>query len=210
MNAIIVQQQGLTLNDIHRVLNFDNKLQSKNSAVVYKSTLGKFHRFINVLDIPFEVVTRQTIIDYMVYQKEIEDLKNGSINTSIKALKRMYKMLREAGKIDHNPVEDIAYYPEPKVTSKGKWLNDESLQVIKRHLETGTSERYIRDFAIFNLMVKTGLRANELCNLKLKDIHYIDGKPSELFISHGKGDKERGQSQDSSSDGCTVRANGQG
>ena len=37
----------------------------------------------------------------------------------------------------------------------------------------------------------TGLRANELANLKYSDIVYQDGKPTEFVIRHGKGDKER-------------------
>lgn len=190
MNVVIKQQAGLSLQDIHRALNFDNKLQSVNSTAVYKSVLNKFYKFLQARGIPFEAVSKQIIIDFMNHQKA-QGLKNVSINTSIKALKRLYKMFIEKGMIENNPAEDIAYFKEARCTSKGKWLDSEALAIVKAHLLKKKTERTIRDYAIFNFMVKTGVRANELCNIKFSDILYHNDQPIEVIIRHGKGDKER-------------------
>ena len=39
-------------------------------------------------------------------------------------------------------------------------------------------------------MAETGLRAAEICNLKLKDLSYFHGKP-EINVRRGKGNKDR-------------------
>ena len=46
----------------------------------------------------------------------------------------------------------------------------------------------LRDKAIVLVMVDCGIRVSELCDLQIKDYHKSRGR---LYISHGKGDKER-------------------
>lgn len=46
----------------------------------------------------------------------------------------------------------------------------------------------LRDKAIVLVMVDSGIRVSELCDLQVKDYHKERGR---LFINHGKGDKER-------------------
>ncbi len=46
----------------------------------------------------------------------------------------------------------------------------------------------LRDRVVLKILVRTGLRRFELCNLLVKDVDF-DNKS--LFISHGKGDKRR-------------------
>lgn len=46
----------------------------------------------------------------------------------------------------------------------------------------------LRDRAIILVLVDTGLRASELCNLQIKD---VDQKTGRLQIRHGKGNKDR-------------------
>lgn len=56
-----------------------------------------------------------------------------------------------------------------------------------RTIRTDRPEK-LRDRAIILVLVDTGIRAQELCNLKAKD---FDNKTGKLMILHGKGDKHR-------------------
>jgi len=48
----------------------------------------------------------------------------------------------------------------------------------------------MRDWAIIDIALSAGLRASEICNLKIKDIHINKGENS-IFVSKGKGKKDR-------------------
>lgn len=63
------------------------------------------------------------------------------------------------------------------------------------HWDTGTNERTtgrrptaLRDKAIIMVLLDAGLRASELCQLRLRD---YDQHRGQVFIARGKGDKER-------------------
>lgn len=47
-----------------------------------------------------------------------------------------------------------------------------------------------RDWAIIDIAFSTGLRASEICNLKIKDLHIRKGE-SAIFVENGKGKKNR-------------------
>ncbi|OQY09179.1 MAG: hypothetical protein B6I30_10215, partial [Desulfobacteraceae bacterium 4572_187] len=51
-------------------------------------------------------------------------------------------------------------------------------------------KKTVRDWAIIDIALSAGLRASEICNLKVKDIHIGKGERS-LFIENGKGSKSR-------------------
>ena len=48
----------------------------------------------------------------------------------------------------------------------------------------------IRDWTIIDIALSAGLRASEICNLKIKDIHIGKGENA-LFVENGKGNKSR-------------------
>lgn len=64
-------------------------------------------------------------------------------------------------------------------------LTDEEVQAIFRYLKE-VKGRY-RDEVIFTLFLDTGMRLEEVANLKVSDVHIEDGW---IHIASGKGDKE--------------------
>src|SRR3989344_758245 len=85
----------------------------------------------------------------------------------------------EKEEVQNNPVE-------PKVKRENKvnkyYLGLEELNKIIDAAES------LRDRVILKILVRTGIRRFELCNLLVKDINF-DNK--NLFIAHGKGNKQR-------------------
>ena len=48
----------------------------------------------------------------------------------------------------------------------------------------------VQDWAIIDIALSSGLRASEICNLRLKDLHIGRGESS-IFVFKGKGSKDR-------------------
>ncbi len=189
--SVIVKTSTDKLTDkkLMKMLNFDSRLKSEATLYTYSKLIMKFIRWIDNNNIPRQAVNKLVIIKYMEGLKNLK-YKNTSINNNLKAVKRFYRMLQSKDPDLINPVEGIEYYKEPKLTAKHKWLNEDQLREIYSILKQDTSERGLRNYAIFHVLVMTGLRASELCCLTLSDIIYQEGKPVEIKVL-GKGDKER-------------------
>ncbi len=72
----------------------------------------------------------------------------------------------------------------------GRWLNPREAAALLAAPDVTTLEG-LRDRAIFTLMLFTGIRAAELCNVRLKDVYQkMKGKPG-LDVTEGKGAKQR-------------------
>ena len=187
MELKIINNQ-LSRESLKALLNHDSALSDKTQNL-YLGAIGRFMAWLYDNDISPETVTELTISQYMTFLKN-SGKKNTYININIKAIKKLYQIIKKQNPDIVNPVEDIKYYKEEKSTSKYKWLNEEQLQQIFNIVAPDESEKSLRDLAIFMTLIKTGLRADELINLKYSDIQYQDGRPVELKVK-GKGDKVR-------------------
>jgi integrase/recombinase XerD len=104
-------------------------------------------------------------------------MKNSSINTNIRSVKVFFNWLVEQEYISANPFTKVKDLKTSK--RKPEYLeNEEVLSMIK-------ACKNIQDKTIVAVLVSTGLRRNELVNIKLEDIH---GDAIKII---GKGDKER-------------------
>lgn len=78
-----------------------------------------------------------------------------------------------------------------------KYLKENEIQRLRTFLEEKAivaqakkQKKPIRDWAVIDIALSAGLRASEICNLKIRDIHIGKGANS-IFISKGKGKKDR-------------------
>jgi len=78
-----------------------------------------------------------------------------------------------------------------------KYLKAHEIKTLRLVLEekaiiAGTKQQKnpIRDWAIIDIALSAGLRASEICNLKIENIHVGKGENS-VFIKQGKGNKSR-------------------
>ena len=83
------------------------------------------------------------------------------------------------------------------VLTPEKFLKENEVQTLRTFLEekaivalAKSQKKPIRDWAIIDLALSSGLRASEITNLKIKDIHIGKGESS-IFVSRGKGGKNR-------------------
>lgn len=132
------------------------------------------------VDVPLEHVDYQKInayIDYLMTKR----LRPETINCHLKSIRRFYSYLRDE--------EQIAISTPVKTGCKlrssqplPKHLKDQEVQQLFDEIKSG------RDRAMFMLMLRCGLRVEEVANLSLTA---IDWRRSKLYVFNGKGQKDR-------------------
>lgn len=83
------------------------------------------------------------------------------------------------------------------ILTPDKYLKEHEIQTLRTFLEEKAivaqakkQKKPVRDWAIIDIALSAGLRASEICNLKIKDIHIGKGENS-IFVENGKGKKDR-------------------
>ena len=129
---------------------------------------------------PVETVTHRKIaayVDYMISQR----LKPKTVNCYLNSVCQFYHYLADEEGIQIvNPVKKPNIMKLPR--GLPKHLKDEQIALLFNHLKG------CRDQAMFMIMLRCGLRVEEVANLSLGD---IDLKRRMLFIQDGKGAKDR-------------------
>jgi integrase/recombinase XerD len=158
------------------------KGSSPHTLEAYQRDLFNFIEFLKEQDLTnFTQVTSPDLIDYLAHLYLLQ-YAPASIARALAAIKVLFRFLKREGTV----VENIALYVDtPKI-----W------QAIPTVLSTDEINKLLdqpdrkdaygaRDAAILELLYSSGLRASELCNIKIID---IDDDCIRVF---GKGGKER-------------------
>jgi site-specific recombinase XerD len=136
--------------------------------------------FVLWLDVPIETVTYKKIgayIDYLLCKR----LKPKTINCYLNGVCQFYHYLSDEEGIQIvNPVKKPNIMKLPR--GLPKYLKDEQIEILFNNLKGH------RDRAMFMVMLRCGLRVEEVAHLSLGD---IDLKRRMLFIQDGKGAKDR-------------------
>ena len=130
--------------------------------------------------------------DKRVDQITTEDLRqhltnhqreNNSSKTTIDNIRRIFSSffswLEDEDYILKNPVKRIHRVKKGKVVKE--ILTDENLEVLRDNCES------IRDLAIVELLISTGIRVGELVNLNISDLNFNERE----CVVFGKGESER-------------------
>jgi len=154
----------------------------------YRIDIHEFMGFVGIgRPEEFRTVTRAHVL---AWRKDLEgrELSGTTIRRKLAALSSLFEHLCDANAVTHNPVKGVK---RPKVESyEGKTpaLGDGQARAL---LDAPGAEtlKGRRDRAILSVLLYHGLRREELCTLKVRDIHPRRGV---LHLRvHGKGGKVR-------------------
>ena len=163
------------------IINYRRYLKRRNYSLhTLKTYLNKLRQFVLWVDVPLEHVSYQKInvyIDYLMAKR----LRPETINCHLKSIRRFYSYLRDEEQIAiSNPVKTgcklRCSQPLPK------HLKDQEVQRLFDEIKS------CRDRAMFMLMLRCGLRVEEVAKLSLAA---IDWRRSRLYVFNGKGQKDR-------------------
>ena len=153
-----------------------NQAKSNNTISSYVSDLNHFFTL-------HDEISRDSIIKY---KEDISNLSSSSINRKLSAIKSFNEFLLMLGLIDNIKVIKRDFI---KIQGKGNPTNITESQVLEflDKVNNKYSLHRIRNIAIIYLIANTGIRREEITNLKLRNLDLVNG---ELKLI-GKGDKER-------------------
>jgi site-specific recombinase XerD len=145
-----------------------------------KNYLNSLKHFIVWLNVPIEQATHQKVAEYIDYLLE-KKLKAGTINLHLARIRVFYDYLYHEEEIKIvNPVKKGSKLRLSKPLPRH--LRDEEVRVLFNGIKSP------RDRAMFKVMLRCGLRVEELSHLTLGD---IDLKRRKIYVRNGKGNKGR-------------------
>jgi site-specific recombinase XerD len=163
------------------IVNFRRYLKRRNlSAHTVKNYVNSLGHFVLWIKSPIESVSREDVGTYIDHLMD-KALKPETINSHLNRIRQFYRYLIEQEQWDIiNPVQGAPKVRVPKPLPKH--LQDRQahdfLEVPKRP----------RDQAMFLLMLRCGLRVEEVANLTLDVIEF---RRRRLWVQNGKGGKDR-------------------
>lgn len=163
------------------IVNFRRFLKRRNlSPHTIKNYLNSLRQFVLRLGVPIEQVTHKEVSDYIDYLMA-KGLNPETINSQLNRIRQFYLYLQDQEQLRTvNPVKSSHRLRVPKPLPK--------------HLQDGQAKAFLdvpkrpRDQAMFLLMLRCGLRVEEVANLTLDVIEF---KRRRIWIQDGKWGKDR-------------------
>jgi integrase/recombinase XerD len=149
---------------------------STRTIQYYKVTIQDL---LNHIDIPLRKVTTELLRDYLSAYQAKNSCSNVTIDNIRRNLSSFFSWLEEEDHIIKSPVRRIHKIRTKQVVKEV--ISDENIEILREGCAN------IRDLAIVDLLLTTGIRVGELVNLDIKDIDFEERQ----CIVYGKGNKER-------------------
>jgi integrase/recombinase XerD len=128
-------------------------------------------------------VTTPTLTQYRAFLQTVRQLRPATINRSLISLKRYFQWAVQAGLMMRNPARVVKLLPE--TPRPPRHLSDREEEALLAALDDAP----LCDRTMVILLLHTGLRAQELCNLQRQ--HVKLGKRSGVLQIYGKRNKYR-------------------
>ena len=163
------------------IVNFRRYLKRRNlSSHTVKNYINSLGHFVVWIKLPIESVSRADVGTYIDHLMD-KALKPETINAHLNRIRQFYRYLIEQEQLDIiNPVQGVPKVRVPKPLPK--------------HLQDRQAHNFLeipkrpRDQAMFLLMLRCGLRVEEVANLTLDVIEF---RRRRIWVQNGKGGKDR-------------------
>jgi len=110
-----------------------------------------------------------------------------TINRALVSLRAYCAWAKQAGLMQENPVEEVKAIPSGPPAPKS--LPSEAVDALLRAVRSEKDERIrLRDEALLALLIHAGLRAQEVCDVQVRDLDLNGGA---VTVRHGKGGRMR-------------------
>jgi len=155
---------------------------SQYTIINYELDINLFEKFLKTKKITYNNIEYKEVLEFINYLKD--NHKSTSINRILSSLRTYYNYLIRNNYIKNNPFKIVnGLKKEKKLPEYFKY--NEYVELIN-NIDT-TTNLGIRNKCIFEILLCTGCRVNELINIKLSDIN-INQREIKVL---GKGNKER-------------------
>lgn len=142
----------------------------------YRVTIESMFKEITI---PLRQITTEVLRDYLVRYQQRNNCSKVTVDNIRRNLSSFFSWLEEEDHILKSPVRRIHKIKTKKVVKEV--ISDECVETLRDNC------RDIRDLAIIDILISTGMRVGELVNINKSDINFEERE----CIVYGKGDKER-------------------
>lgn len=159
---------------------------SAHTVLSYKNDLCQLASFLgnNFPETKIEEINHSILRSWVVDLSESRKTAR-SINRKIVAVRSFFKFLLKNGHVSTNPATRLALLKTPK--NLPHFVQEDELTKLFDHHSFSDSFEDLRDKLLLEILYGTGIRENELINLKESDINFIEQHIKVL----GKRNKER-------------------
>lgn len=146
--------------------------------------VGKFSQWLDVTSL--DLITPQLFRAFLVAESQ-RGLSPHSVHAHYKVLAGFFRWCLREGLTLNDPLQNVKPPKLPQLLPHVLSLSqtESLLKLLRRDTTSKTGRRLL---TIFVVMLTTGLRANELCQLELQDVHL---ESQFLIVRQGKGQKQR-------------------
>ncbi|MFY0602714.1 MAG: tyrosine-type recombinase/integrase [Flavobacteriaceae bacterium] len=170
-------------------LHYNQFIRGRSPASIkrYKENLSYFLRYTKISSL--SEITHSLVLSFFIHGRAERNWSPATFHTYLMSLHVFFRWCVAKGHIEKDFTEDIEKPRIPKSLPKALSKEDAEklLEMVYNYPYPNPFLRY-RNHAIFATFIFTGLRRNELLNLKFTD---VDIENKTLFVSYGKGSKDR-------------------
>lgn len=182
---------------LKKLLNEYSNYLVNSEGRSYEKTVSKYIKFIEESFKYLNIKTIEDIkeLDYVTMRenwlnvkRDIDNLSGQSLNLRIVSIKSFFNYLKGKRLIDYNPASDLKRY-KIKQTDKAIDPRDIKNMINEAKLDYEENPNFLtmRNYFILSLTVGTGLRSQEIRDIKMNDINFTTG----VFTTTGKYSKSR-------------------
>ncbi|MCB0700398.1 MAG: tyrosine-type recombinase/integrase [Chitinophagales bacterium] len=173
------------LSDFIQYLRYE-KRYSQHTLIAYQKDLTQFFDYTTD---GFDITDTQEVTHFHI-RSWLADMKDGknsarTLNRKLSSLNSFYKYLLKQGHVEKNPVKMLHSQKLPERLPS--YLKEQETEVLLEELSFGEGFKGFTDRLICTLLYQTGMRRNELLQLKEKDLEW---QLKQIRVL-GKGNKER-------------------
>lgn len=186
---------GGTATSTHTLEQYTTRLEALGkSSLTIRQHRSSLNRFMKWLDdegaawgnMGLQAVEQATTMDIRNFRKWLtNNLKPSTARQTLGHLRSFFDFLIERGVSIDNPVEHIDTVIQ--VRTAPKWLDHNEQNALIRSVRKHGD---LRELTIITTLLHTGLRVQELCDLKVDDVTISDRK-GKLVVRKGKHNRRR-------------------
>lgn len=171
------------LSDFKNFIESEKKY-SKHTVNAYVNDLEEFNKFLNINRVKLNEKLNYSFVRQWIVELSENGLSSRSINRKISSLKSYFNFLIAINKLNVSPLKlHRNLKVDPKIIIP---FNEREMDKVFE-IFNNNSGKLDRDFLIIEILYSTGIRRDELINLKFEDIYFEQG----LIKVLGKRNKER-------------------
>lgn len=190
MDLVLFKQQGIAQErDTQSLIStFLNGLDVKESSrKLYGRTLRQFFTWVELTGRNLSTLTKADAAEYKSYLETRLKLSPLTVGSYIVALRKFYSWVENEGM--YKDITKGIKTPQRSQAFEKQYLSEEKSRALLEHFE-GLS---LRDYAIVNLMLRTGLRTIEVARAQVGDICYMGEQRILKIWGKGKTEAEKGK-----------------